>query len=108
MANRRRYKETERLLTSLLIGDAAVFALYLLFAALGIVVLKVVTAIIAIVGSVLCLAYLYICGEFKKARSRWLVLGFGCIVLCLLVSLVLNYPAPAVKAIEQGLEQGVG
>ena len=98
MAKRRRYKDIERLLTSILIADAVVFVMYLLFAALGITALKVVTAIIAIVGSVLCLGYLYLIGEFKKARSWWMVLGFGCIILCLVVSLVLNYPAPAIEA----------
>ena len=95
MAKRKRYKEIERLLTSVLIADAVVFALYLLFAGLGVIALKVITAIVAILGSGLCLAFLYMCGEIKKRRSRWLVLGFACIIICLLVSLILKYPSPA-------------
>ena len=95
MAKRKRYKEIENLLTSVLIADVVVFALYLLFAGLGVVALKVITAIIAIVGSGLCLAFLYMCGEIRKRRSRWLVLGFACIIICLMVSLILKYPSPA-------------
>ena len=95
MAIRRRYKDIERFLTQVLIADAAVFVLYMIFAGIGIGWLKVITTILCIVASVACLALLYMTGEMKKARSRWLVLGFGSIVVCLLVSLILNYPSPA-------------
>ena len=95
MAKRNRYKEMESLMTKVLIGDAAVFVLYLLFAGLGVTFLKVVTAIIAIAVSGLCLGFLYLNGELKKRRSRWMVAGAGAVLLCLLVSLVLNYPSPA-------------
>ena len=95
MANRMRYKQVDQLLTRVLIADTAAFLLYLIFAALGLVVLKVLIAIIALAVSGLCLAWLYKLGEFKRARSRWLVMGFGSIILCILVSLILNYPSPA-------------
>ncbi|MBP3672506.1 MAG: hypothetical protein J6J18_01610 [Oscillospiraceae bacterium] len=95
MAKRKRYKEMEQLLTKVLIGDAAVFVLYLLFAGLGVTAMKVITAIIAILASGLCLALLYMSGEIRKRRSRWLVMGYGAIVVCLLVSLIVNYPSPA-------------
>lgn len=95
VAKRMRYKQIDQLLTRVLIADTAVFLLYLIFAGFGLTVLKVLTVIIALVLSVLCLAYLYMLGEFKKARSRWLVMGFGAIILCTLVSLILNYPSPA-------------
>ena len=95
MATRMRYKQLDQLLSRVLIADTAVFVLYLIFAAIGLTVLKVITIIIALLVSGLCLAYLYKLGEFKKARSRWLVMGFGAIILCTLVSVVLNYPSPA-------------
>ena len=95
VAKRMRYKEIDQLMTRVLIADAAVFVLYLIFAGFGLTVLKVFTVIIALAVSGLCLAYLYKIGEFKKARSRWLVMGFGSIILCTLVSLILNYPSPA-------------
>ena len=95
MAIRMRYKQIDQLLTRVIIADTAVFLLYLFFAAIGLTVLKIIIAIIALLVSGLCLAYLYKLGEFKKARSRWLVMGFGAIILCTLVSLLLNYPSPA-------------
>lgn len=96
MAKRMRYKTIEKYLTYTLLADTAVFALYLLFAGMGLVALKVITTIIAIVTSGLSLGYLYMIGETKKRRSRWIVMGFVCILLCLFVSLIFNYPAPAI------------
>ena len=95
MAKRNRYRELEYNLTRVLLADAVVFALYLLFAGLGITAMKVLTAIVAILGSALCLAFLYINGELKKRRSLWMVTGFAAVLLCTLVSLILNYPSPA-------------
>lgn len=99
MANRRRYKELETLLTRVLLADVAVFVLYLIFAGVGVTAMKVITAIIAILASGLCLALLYTNGEMKKRRSRWLVCGFAAIVICLLVSLVVKYPSPKPEAL---------
>lgn len=98
MAKRRSYKQDEKILTRLLLADVAVFVLFLLFSGLGVTAMKVITVIIAIVISGLCLAFLYLTGEMKKLRSRWLVMGFGAIVLLMLVSLLLRYPAPSAKA----------
>ena len=95
MAIRRRYKDIERFLTMVLLADAGVFVLYMVFAGIGLTVLKVICTVLCILASIACLALLYMTGEMKKARSRWLVLGFACILLCLLVSLLLNYPSPA-------------
>ena len=100
MAIRKRYKDIERFLTMVLLGDTAVFVLYMIFAGVGLGVLKIITPILCVVASVACLALLYMTGEMKKARSRWLVLGFACILICLLVSLILNYPSPAQVAVE--------
>ena len=96
MAKRMRYKTIEKYLTYALLADTAVFVLYLVFAGIGLVALKVITAIIAIAASGLSPYYLYMIGETKKRRSRWIVLGFLCILACLFVSLILNYPAPAI------------
>jgi cell division protein FtsW (lipid II flippase) len=99
VAKRMRYKQIDQLLTRVIIADTAVFILYLIFASMGLVALKVITAIIALIGSALCLAFLYKIGEFKKGRSRWLVMGFAAVAVCVLVSLILNYPAPAVTVV---------
>ena len=85
----------ESLMTKVIVGDALVFVLYLLFAGLGLTVVKVAAAIIAILGSLLGLGWLVITGEFSRRRSLWMVTGFIAIVLCVLVSLLLGYPGPA-------------
>ena len=100
VAKRMRYKQIDQLLTRVLIADTAVFILYLIFAGFGIGIMKILAVIIALLLSGLCLVYLYMLGEFKKARSRWLVMGFGAIILCTLVSLVLNYPSPAPEYVD--------
>ena len=68
----------------------------MIVAGLGIGWLKVITTIINLVASVGCLGLLYITGEFKRRRSLWLVTGFAGILLCVLVSLLLGFPAPPV------------
>ena len=107
MAIRRRYKDIERILTYTLIAETIIFVLYMVFAGIGLTPLKVMTAILCFAASVACLALLYMTGEMKKARSRWLVLGFAAILVCLLVSLLLNYPSPAVVAAE-AISGGIG
>lgn len=94
MSNRRRYKDVERVLTQILLGEVVVFILYLIFAGLGLLALKVFTSIVIAAASVLCLGFLYMCREMFKRRSRWLVFAFGALLFLLLVSLLLNYPSP--------------
>ena len=94
MAKRNRYREMENLMTKILLGDALIFVLYLVCAGKGWAVLKVITAIISTVGSLLCLGWLYITGEFPRRRSLWMITGFIGIVACVLFSLLLGYPCP--------------
>ena len=95
MAKRNRYREMESLMTKIIVADALIFVLYLICAAMAWTVLKVITAIIAIFGSLLCLGWLYLTGEFPRRRSLWMVTAFICIAICVLVSMLLNYPCPA-------------
>ena len=94
VAKRMRYKQIDQLLTRVLIADTAVFILYLIFAGLGLLALKVFTSIVIAAASVLCLGFLYMCREMFKRRSRWLVFGFAALVILLIVSLLFNYPSP--------------
>ncbi len=95
MAKRNRYREMENLMTKIILGDVLVFILYLVCAWSGWSVLKVITAIIAIFGSLLCVGWLYLTGEFTRRRSLWMVTAFIAIVICIAVSLLLGYPGPA-------------
>lgn len=87
-----RYRQFDFLMTRVLIADAAIFLLYLLSAALGWGFLKGLTAIVAIVGSGLCLGYLYLSQELLKKRSLWMTVGFAAVVLCTIVSLLCKVP----------------
>ena len=92
MAKQNSYQQFERQLTIALIGCAVVFLLYLIVAALGVIWLKVITAIITILVPCLCLVFLYMTNELLKQRSLWLTTGFLGIFLCTLVSLIANFP----------------
>ena len=90
--NHNRYKELERNLTYAIVTDAVIFVLYLIFAGAGIVWLKVITSILAILLSGLCLYTLYISKELLRQRSLWITAAATAIILCTIVSLLLNYP----------------
>ena len=94
MASRKRYKELEQMMARILMADVAMFALFVLFAGMGIVALKVICAIVTIIVSAMSLAFLYMTGELKKRRSLWLVVGYTGVLACLLVSLLCNFPSP--------------
>ena len=83
-------------MTKVLLGDALVFVLFLVFSAKAWTVVRVIAAIIAILASLLSISWLAITGEVTRRRSLWLVTGFGAIFVCLLVSLLLKYPCPPV------------
>ena len=95
MARRNRYREMEYQLTRILIADVIVFVLYLITAHFGVNFLKWLTAIVAILASLLCLGFLYLSQELLRKRSLWMSTGFAAILLCTLVSLIVNFPSPA-------------
>ncbi len=95
MANRPiRYRELERYLTYALIADVILFVLYLVCAGNGIIWLKVLLSIILILLSGACLAVLYLRKELLRRRSLWITAGALAVLICLLFSLILNYPSP--------------
>ncbi len=96
MGKKNRYRELERMMSRILIADALVFVLFLVFSSQGWTVVRVISAIVATLASLLSLAWLFITGELLRRRSFWMVTGFGCIFLCLVVSLILKYPCPPV------------
>ena len=94
MAKRNRYRELEKKVTLMIAADAAVFVLYLLVAGAGVIALKVITAIVAIIVSLLGLGFLFMSGELLKKRSLWMTVAFASVLLCTIVSLVCNFPGP--------------
>lgn len=90
------YRDLERNLTIILAIDLALFLLYLITAGVGIVWLKWIIGIINILGSAFFLFFMYLIGEVKKERKRshWLICAFAGIAICVIVSLICNYPSP--------------
>ena len=89
-----RYQQMEQIMTYVLLGDLVMFILFLIAAGFGIIWLKVITAIIAILTSGLCLWFLYLTQEILKRRSLWMSSAAAAILICVLFSLVLNFPCP--------------
>ena len=89
-----RYKQLERSMTYALLADLVLFLLYLLFSGMGVVWLKVILAIFCGLLSLAIIVYLYLSQELLRPRSLWMTAGGAAILLCLIVSLLLNYPAP--------------
>lgn len=89
-----RYKKMESMITVALCLDLLVFIAYMFFAGSGMLGLKIVTTICCILISGAVLYYLYITRELLRKRSIWMTLAAACIVLCLIASLLLRFPAP--------------
>lgn len=89
-----RYKKLETRLTVVLCLDAVIFLAYLIFAGIGLLGLKIITAILSVIISLFVLYFLFITRELLRKRSLWMTYAAACILLCLLVSLILKFPAP--------------
>ncbi len=89
-----RYKELERYMTYGLCADTAAFVFYLISAGNGIIWLKVIFTLICLGLSGLLLWILYSSKELLRQRSLWITAGAAAIAICLLFSLILNFPSP--------------
>ena len=108
MANKQnRYKMMERYMTYALCADAAGFILYLLFAGLGIIWLKVLMVIFCLLLSGLLLAFLHLTRELTKRRSLWITVSASAVLICLLFSLLLNFPSPSDHKPQNNKESSV-
>lgn len=89
-----RYKEMERYMTYALCLDAVLFLLYLIVAGNGIIWLKVILTLLCLALSGALLWFLYTTKELLRQRSLWITVGAAAIAVCLLFSLLLNFPSP--------------
>lgn len=89
-----RYKKMEKMITVALCVDTVVFIAYLIFAGSGQIALKIITMLICFAISGGVLYFLYMTRELLRKRSLWMTLAAACILLCIFVSLILNFPAP--------------
>ena len=89
-----RYKQMERYMTYGLIGNTVLFILLLIAAGNGIIWLKVILTLLCLAISGFMLWLLYATRELLKQRSLWITAGAAAIAICVLFSLILNFPSP--------------
>ena len=89
-----KYKEMERYMTIALGVDTALFICYMVAAGNGIIWLKVILTLLCLGVSGLLLWFLYTTNELLRQRSLWITTGAVAIIVCLLFSLILNFPSP--------------
>ena len=89
-----RYKQMETMMTAILCLDAVIFIAYLIFAGIGMIGMKAVTAVLCFLISAAVIYFLYMTRELLRKRSIWMTLAAVCMILCLLVSLLARFPAP--------------
>lgn len=95
MSNRpNRYKEMERNITIALIVDLILFVAFLIASGTGTTWLKVITFIMLLVLSGLCLSVLYLTREILRQRSLWMTVAATAILVCAIFSLILRFPSP--------------
>ena len=88
------FRNLESFLSMILYVDLALFIAYLITAAAGFVVLKIIFAVVAMLIAAFCEWILYCAKELLKPRGLWLTCAFFSIILCTAVSLICNFPAP--------------
>lgn len=93
--NKTRYKKMETIMTAVLCLDAVIFLAYLIFAGMGMVGLKVTAAVLCFLISGAVLYFLFMTRELLRRRSIWMTVAAVCVILCVLASLLLRFPAPA-------------
>lgn len=89
----KRFKQTEKMITAVLITATVLFIIYLIAAGCGVIWLKVITAIITILLCGLCLVYLKWTKLLLRPRTIWMTTASAALIICLLFSLALNFPS---------------
>lgn len=88
------FRQLESILTMILYVNIAIFIGYLVTAALGIVVAKIILAVLTILLSLFCEWMLFCAKEMFRPRGFWMTCAFFSLILCTVISLVFNFPAP--------------
>ena len=89
-----RYSNMERVMLILLTMTTALFVVFLVASSTAINWLKILSAIVSIIVSFLCLVYLYLTKELLRRRSLWISTAFSAIIVCILFSVILQFPCP--------------
>ena len=95
MKRNNRYKQMELKMSCVLLADFVLFIIFLFATGFGVIWLKVITSIITIITSLLCLGFLFLSQELLRRRSLWMTAAAAALLLCTVFSLILGYPSPA-------------
>ena len=93
--NNRSFARLENTMTIAIIAAFILFLIFLFASGYGVAWLKIICAIFSILIPALSLGYLYLTLEWRKLRSRWMVAAYLALLLCTIVSLILQFPSPA-------------
>lgn len=88
------FRQLESLLTMILYLNIALFIGYLVTAGLGLLVAKIILAVLTILLSLFCHWMLFCAKELFRPRGLWMTCAFFSLILCTVVSLIFNFPAP--------------
>lgn len=91
---RTRYSQMERRMTCALVTALTLFIVFLFASGFGTLWLQILTGIVATLICILCFVYLFLTREWLRSRSLWMSVASIAIVLCILFSVILHFPAP--------------
>ena len=95
MAQRKtRFRDFERYIILCLSIATVLFIAFLSAAGAGNLGLKIFLAILVVAVCGYCLWLLYKKRELLRKRSLWLSVWAICMIICILASVILNYPSP--------------
>ncbi len=87
-----RYQQLEQVLTVFIVLDLLFFLGYLLAALFTVLWAKVLLLVLTLLASALGIALLFSTREIKRHRSRWITYALICIPLCMVVSMICQFP----------------
>lgn len=88
------FRKFESIMTRAILGTLALFLLMLVSAAIGIDWLKWTLAVLIFVLCAAGAALLILKQEHRRRRSWWMLASFIGLFACMLVSMIVGYPAP--------------
>ena len=90
------FRDFERYITLCLALSTLLFFFFLSAAGAGNVGLKIFLALLSVLGSGYCLWLLYKKQELTRRRSFWMSVWAVCLIVCILASIILNFPSPGI------------
>lgn len=90
----RSFSKLEAYITKALLINLLLFILFLISSGIGVIWLKVICAIFSVLIPAMCILYLICVKEWRKRRAQWMVSASLSLLICTILSLILQYPSP--------------